>query len=196
MLRVTVTVGGFLLVSACVVALARSSTARWERERRAARAPRREAVAAPTSSQGAAARLRRGVTTTAATAGRAAVSIRVPLEAAGRTLATSRKQVARHVRAAPQMWDAFRYSVLGDRTPDARLSATRAEDPSPADGEASDAVLRSPELSQEESAGRRGLRAGITGHDFSRAIPRLSRRLATRLGHRHDKSRDPRVGRP
>ena len=194
MSRVIVLAGGFLLVSACVIALARSSTARWERERRAARASRRAATAPPTSPPAAAARLRRAAARTAVVAGRAAASIRVPPQAARRISATSRKQAARRVRPRPQMGDAVRHAVLGGRTSAARSSKARGEDPSLADGEASGAVPRTPELSGEARPARRGLRAGIARHDFSSAIPRLTHLLTT--GHRHDKSQDPRVGRP
>jgi hypothetical protein len=194
MWELIVIAAGFVVVSACVIALARSSTARWERERRAARAPRRVAIAPITPATGAAARLRRALARTAATAGRAAAPIRIPIEAAGRILVASRQQVARRVRPVPQMWDALRDAVQGDR-PDPDLSRTRADDPSIDGRQASGTVPRLPEPSREAPA-RRGRGAGHTAHHFSRAFPRLTHRLRTRLVHRHDQSRDPHAGRP
>ena len=60
MFWLSVTAVGFLLVTALVIWLARTSTARWEREKRAARAPRHDAGAEPAPA-GAAARLRRAL---------------------------------------------------------------------------------------------------------------------------------------
>jgi len=63
---------GFLVVTAAVMGLARRSTAEWEREKRAARAPRREAAAVPPPPAGVAARLRHASVRTAAAAPRVA----------------------------------------------------------------------------------------------------------------------------
>jgi hypothetical protein len=65
---------GFFLMTALVIALARSSTARWERDRRAARAPWPDGVAPPPA--GAAPWLRARLVRTAATAQLAVVRAR------------------------------------------------------------------------------------------------------------------------
>jgi hypothetical protein len=67
-----VTAVGFLVVTALVVRLARSSTAEWEREKRVARAPQRDAAAVSPPPAGAAARLLHASVRTAAAAPRVA----------------------------------------------------------------------------------------------------------------------------
>jgi len=67
-----VTAVGFLAVTALVMGLARRSTAAWEREKRASRAPRQEAATVSPPPAGAAARLIRASRRTAAAAPRVA----------------------------------------------------------------------------------------------------------------------------
>lgn len=184
----------FLLVSAAVIALARSSTARWERERAAARGRGREAVAPPAPHTGAAARLHRALGGAAPTARRpAAGPIRVLLRALSPALAASR-HVARGVRTVPQRWDAVWHAGGSHRHPtegEVVPRPMRAEDPSADHGEMSGAVAHAPEPPRTARLTRRRLRAGIAHHDPSSATLRLTHQLAAWVVHRRDKRRPP-----
>jgi hypothetical protein len=99
----------FLVVSAGVIALARSTTARWERERRAAPAAGRE-VTPPRARV--AARLRRAGAGAAATGRPVAVPSRVLLRAR-QTLARSQQPAAPRGRQVPHPWQALRRGRAG-----------------------------------------------------------------------------------
>jgi hypothetical protein len=96
----------FLLASAGVAALARSTTARWERDRRRAERARRGAAAPPpVPHHGVAVRLGRAL----ATARPAAARVRVLRQAAGTGLTTVRQ---RGGRAVPHLTAALRHVHL------------------------------------------------------------------------------------
>jgi hypothetical protein len=139
-LMVMVLAGGFLLISLCVIALGRGATARWERERRAARA-QRQSIGPSTPLTRAPSGLRRGLAKSAAAARFAAVSPRVPLKAAGRMFATPRRQLMRREKRVPA--DVGR--------PLGRFS--RSPDPGPEIGQA---ASRSPVAGRWRRKGRRG----------------------------------------
>jgi hypothetical protein len=90
----------FLVVSVAVVVLARSTTARWERESRATR-PRRPAAAPATRRERVAARLGSALADAAATARPAVGPVRAALSRTGQTLAASRRRIARAVGHVP-----------------------------------------------------------------------------------------------
>lgn len=187
-------VAGFLLLSGCVMAVARSSTARWERERRAARVPRRRAVPPPTPASGRGARLREAVASTAAAGRRAAAAGRAPLEAVGRILRRPPRHSPRRPGTAPRTRGARRFGGLRRRTPDAWQPGTRGQDP-PVDGtESCDAAPGVLEPTREARPATGELREGGTDLGARRAIPRLTRRLATRLVHRHGRNDGPSSG--
>jgi hypothetical protein len=123
---------GFVLVVVCVAALARSTTARWEREQRRARRRRAGATAVATPGQpaGAAVRLRGAVLRAAAPGMRA---VRTPLSASARMLSTARSRVVPRRRPAKRVRPAAR--ATGDGTAE-RLGApgesATATDPRPA----------------------------------------------------------------
>jgi hypothetical protein len=156
MLWPTVSAVGFLLMTALVIALARSRTARWEREKRAARAPRDRRAAPPRTPARSAARLRAELERTAAAVGRAAVRTRAMPQAVGRMPAVARKL------AASRMSTAHRPAV--------RVAGTGKEGAP----------------NTRTAPGRRRLRRGVARHGLGRATGRLPRRLAARFVNRHD----------
>jgi hypothetical protein len=118
----------FLVVSTGVIALARSSTARWERERwererREVRVRRRPAVAPSAPRSGVPARLGRVLAGV-----RFAAPIRVLRRAVSRGPATSQRHAAQRMRSARRAWAARRYAVPR------QAPSTGVEDPSPDDG--------------------------------------------------------------
>jgi hypothetical protein len=178
MWTLTWTVLAFLVVVAGVIALARSTTARWERDKRAARAPRPEVVAPPPS-RGAAVwpwRTRTGA------------PARGPLEAVGQSLASTPQRVARGVHDAQRLWHALRRGGAGLRHPTGREALVRwvqAEDPSVDDAEVFEAAVNAPRPRRRAHRARRGLRTHTSGPGAGRAIPRLAQQLAQRVVHRH-----------
>jgi hypothetical protein len=183
MWELTSIVVGFLVVSAGVIALARSTTARWEREKRASRVPRRAPVAPRAD---AAARLGRAWAEAAAAA---------RLRAIGHTLAGFRQHVVRGVRDVP---DALRHVGVGHRAGGAVVPRPRrGEDPlvdgEVVDGEVVGATASAPEPARRAHLARRRLTAGLTSHDPRSAIPRLTSQLAARVGHRQGTRRPPRA---
>jgi hypothetical protein len=119
----------FLLLSAGVAALARSTTARWEMERKAIRARRREATAPDPARTRVAVRWGRALAGGVQKTRSAAAHVRVRLSAPVLTPATSRQRVAGVVRHVPQAWDALRRGGRGHRSPDAPELVPQQEDP-------------------------------------------------------------------
>ncbi len=98
---------GFIVVTAVVIALARSSTARWEREKRALRAPRGEAGNPAARPAGIAVRLPDPVVRTATAALRLGAPLGRRLEGVAGVLA-SRKQLLSRVRPSRLMLGVLR----------------------------------------------------------------------------------------
>ena len=184
-LWLTVTVVGFLMATALVIALARGSTVRWERAKRAARAPLREAAAPPAPPTRAGAQLRGAVVRTGAAVLRIAAPGGRPMRAVIGVVGRARKQVLSRVRPLPQALVAVRSVVHGVRRCSTRWTQTGAPD-LPVDervvGEGgADAVLGpEPELTP-------------AAPPVPQRSERLYRRRALRLIHRHDRGSDPRV---
>lgn len=185
----------FLLASAGVVALARSTTARWERERRAARA--RPADAAPPAPRHpVAVRLGRALADAAATARPAAAPVRVLLRTTGRRLAASRQRVAGAVRHVPQVWDARRHPAPGEGVPQERLPEPSAGTaPGTAPGTTPGAGVGAADRPPRRA--RRGRRvAAVAGgrHGRGPAFPRFPVSFAGWSGHRpgaHEAPQEP-----
>lgn len=167
-----VAVVGFLCTTAVVIALARSSTARWEREKRAARAARREAVAPPTPA-GVAARLRGTLVRGTAAARHGAASVGRPLKAVPGVLESTRQQVLSQRRPFRHPAAALRSVVGGARGRHAKPTE-----------------IEEPELPVDDGG------AGGTDLPVPEPQPRGSRRHARRRAlpfvHRHDRRQDPR----
>ncbi|HEX2072775.1 MAG TPA: hypothetical protein VHF92_03230 [Geodermatophilus sp.] len=164
MLWATVAVVGFVLMTALVIVLARSSTARWEREKRGARAPLPEGVGVPEPAPRGLARLRAGLAPTAVAAERVVVRARSAPPALVRALSTARAGALARVRpAAP--------------------GPGAAEEP--ATGEASEDTAQ-PALTRRTSGARRRLRRRTARPGSGRAAGRLPHRLAARFARRRD----------
>jgi hypothetical protein len=163
----------FLVVSAGVIALARSTTARWERESRAARVPRSTAVE-PAPPPDVAARVGRALAGAVAAARPVAAPIRGLARAIGQTLGAFRQSVARGARDVPQVWDALRHVHVGRRRPSGSQ------------------VVRRPRRAAAHLP-RRRRKAGTTGREPVPAFPRLTSRLAARAVQRRARRRTPQV---
>jgi hypothetical protein len=175
----------FLVVSAGVIALARSTTARWERERRAERAHRHATSAHSARRTRVPARL--GVLVAAVVVRLAATPVRVLRRAVGPVPTSSQ--------------------VHGGRGPTSARRPEPAEDPSVDGGAGSgDAgngdvgngeVARVPGPPRRARVGRRVLRQvlrrGLPRHGRGSAVPRRTHRLAARLMHRGSREQTPRV---
>jgi hypothetical protein len=184
----TLTVVGFVVVTALVIALARSSTARWERTKRAARAPRREGIVPHATLIGDVVELP-GKVVRAAT-GRL-VSLRTPVKKVAARLEAPAKQVVSRVRPLLRPLRILRSWLPGRR----RRQATTGS--SPASPIPDDATGRSLPLVSKRSRGpraiRRNTRARAVGRTLFRRTPRLPTRAARRFLHRHAGTDDPHV---
>jgi hypothetical protein len=98
---VMLTAVGFLVLTALVIALARSSTARWEREKRRARVPRRPAPP-PTLPERAAHGVRGAVVRWTVTAVHLRTPLPAPLNAVAGLLVTTTRQAVARVRPGPE----------------------------------------------------------------------------------------------
>jgi hypothetical protein len=176
----TLTVAGFLVATALVIALARTSTARWERASRAAVAARRDDVGARTTRAGFPSP--RAVVRRVADAIRAHASLSGPGTVAASTLGTMAKRVA-PVRALLRLFGRLRGSLSGERRRRVRrareLPITElGNDDAPADASP---LVRSR---------RRGARA-VRRRTLPGAVPRVGRRLLGRTARRpHGRLRD------
>jgi hypothetical protein len=187
----TLTVVGFVAAMALVIALARTSTARWEREKRLARVPRRPAVGPRTPLAALAARLSGAMVRRAVAVLRHPASLRAPLRDAADALATAPKQVASHVPSVPRWWGNAR-SLVGGGFRKAARGTSRIVSPARDDGaDAPDPVT--PRRSRGARAVRRAGMARAAGPRFFRRIPRRPRRRALGFLHRHHRTKSQRV---
>jgi hypothetical protein len=166
----------FVLMVVCVIALGRSTTARWERAQRAARARRRHASTPPPGRPPAAARLRHAVGRAAAPGVRAA---RVPLTALAPILTTARTRVLSRHRLVPHVRRARRSAAADRGTAVAGVDGvpTRAPEPD-----------REPEDGRPVSRAARVARHGLR-NPLASGLRHPARRLPARLVHRHDPQR-------
>ena len=169
MVSLTLISVGFVVVTALVIVLARTSTARWERTGRAARAPRREIIAPGAALTGDAARqpgtvLRRVV----AAAGRPG-SLRAALRLLGGILVTAPKQVAE--RARPSL-------LRADRSSAVPVDADATQPPVP--------FVPNPTRRPRAARKRRG--PGAAGRGLLHRFPSRSRRRRRWFLHRPDRT--------
>jgi hypothetical protein len=187
----TLTAVGFVAGMALVIALARASTARWEREKRLARVPRRPAIDPRTPPAAFAARLSGAMVRRAVAVMRHPAALRAPLRDAADALATAPRQVASHVPSVPRWWGNAR-SLVGGGFRKATRRRSRTAAPARDDGaDAPDPLA--PRRSPGARAVRRAGMAGAAGPRFFRRIPRPPRRRALRFLHRHHRTESQRV---
>jgi hypothetical protein len=172
----TVDAVGFLIMTALAIALARRSTARWENEKRAARATRRSDVTPRTPPEGPTAGLRSALGRTAAAASRVTAPIGRPVRAATGVLVTARTQVSSRIAPAARRFGGLRSAVPGRRKQKARSLRTHGGGAEP--GVAPRAVLPTPRLPIRRSlrfvprrARRRDRRARSSDADQSPTAP-------------------------
>jgi hypothetical protein len=147
----TVDAVGFLIMTALAIALARRSTARWENEKRAARATRRSDVTPRTPPGGPTAGLRSALVRTAAAASRVTAPIGRPVRAATGVLVTARTQVSSRIAPAARRFGGLRPAVRGRRKEKAgrrkeKAGSLRAHGGGAEPGVAPRAVLPTPRL--------------------------------------------------
>jgi hypothetical protein len=191
MLWVTVSILGFFLMTALVIAVARSGTARWERENRATNAPRPDEAGARARRARGGARLRAELTRRGATVGCAVVRIRPTPQAAIRMLAVGRVRARGLVLAVGRTGISRRSAARhpGTREAGAREAGARVR---PAVREGADgAAPPAPAAPDRRARARRGLRRGARRPDLAPGPGRLPRRLAVRFLHRRDRQPDP-----
>ncbi len=189
MVSVTLIVVGFLLVTAVVMAVARESTARWERDRRAAVAARAEDAARRTVPTGPALRMPGAVTRTVA-----ALRSRVARFRPGKALGLRRPEGGEQgpARGGPirRRVGALRSSLSGGRLRRGRSTTSRPPAARVDGGPAGTAPA--PEPSRAATGARSD---GVdTGKLSRRAVPRARRRALAFL-HRDTEPRDERVPR-
>jgi hypothetical protein len=187
----TLTVVGFVVVTALVIVLARSSTARWEKTRRAARAPRRDVPAARTTPDADARRSARPVRKALAALGGLG-SLRELPKVAAAGLVTVPRLVASRVRPFRRSSGGLRAWLHGRVRRNGR-STTSSSPASPVDD---DAAETSAPLIPKRSRGARALRRAAGADAARRRVgraPRLPRRGAYRFLHRHDRIDEPHV---
>ena len=172
----------FLVASVCVIALARSSTARWEQEKRSARAPRREVLAPPVAPRRATARLHGGparLLSGAAVFG----PIRALRDRIGRW-ATARSAARFPRGAVRRRWGDVRSVLVGRWNRTAAPFRTH-EGTQPVQAAVDGTEPGEPEPAGEATVGRGHLHGRVRGQGPRRGTRRLPRRLAARLVHRH-----------
>ena len=189
MVSVTLIVVGFLLVTALVMAVARGSTARWERDKRAAVAARAEDAARRPAPTGPALRMPGGVSRAVAALRRGVSRFRP-----GKALGLLRPEGGEEgtARGGPirRRVGALRWSLSGRRLRSARWTTSRA----PAariDGEPAETAA-APDPSRAVAGARND---GVdTGTLLRRAVPRARRRAPAFL-HRDTEPKDERIPR-
>lgn len=192
MLTLTLIVTGFVVATALVIVLARTSTARWEKEKRPARAPRRPTVAGHAPFAATAARLPVAVARWVA-AMRSPASRRAPLKVVAETLATAEKEVASRVGPFPRLRGRLRRARLGELLPRVRPTKSRAAASPSEDGDNDMTVRVVRRRSRRALAVRGAATADASARRFFRRTPRRPRRGALDFLHRHDRTDDQRV---
>jgi hypothetical protein len=192
-LTLTLIAAGFLVATVVVIVLARTSTARWEKEKRPARVPRRPTTAGRAPLAATAARLPVAVARWVA-AMRSPASRRAPLKLVAETLATAEKEVASRVGPFPRLPGRLRSSRFGELLRRMRRTRSRAVDPPSDDSDVDDMPVRViRRRSRRALAVRRAATADRPARRFFGRTPRRPRRGALAFLHRHHRSDDPRV---
>ena len=187
MLTLTLIVIGFLAATALVIVLARSSTARWEREKRAPVAPRYDHVrAGPGPSAGAARRAREAVRTMV-TVVRDHGTVPVAVRAVAGRLVTTVREVGSRVRSSGVRPTSLLRGWLR------RVRAVRGgpAGPLPVDTAEGTSGAPVPRLPLPRRSG--GRRAGAAGRRSFRRTSRRPHRRLREFFHRHDAVEDPQV---
>jgi len=184
---------GFLLATIVVIALARTSTAHWEREKRAPVAPRRGVIAAVTSDAEEPAPLPRAVLRRVVAATREHDSLAAPVTAAAGILTTAGKQVASHVRPVSRVPGVLRSWLSGAAVGGAESVTDRPTTAAVPDDTTIRPVVIDPDQSPLALVGRSDATPGTAGHGLFRRTSRRPHRRLRGLLQRHDHSEEPPV---
>ena len=182
---------GFLLATAVVIALARASTARWERDKRAAVAIRAGGSTrwSPPSGSGPAGLIATTRSGLAAVRGRA--SRFTPVAVLARVLPERARRPASAVRPIRRLVRVLRPSLDGGRSRLGRWTRSRAP-AVPVDGDTGEPAL-APERTPAATDVRADGVAGAAGRRLLRRTVPRGRRRALAFLHRHEGGRAPHV---
>jgi hypothetical protein len=191
MVSLTFIVVGFLVATVLVMALARGSTARWERDKRASIAARDDVSTRRTSSAGSAFRIPGALTRKGVAALRSQASRFPPVKVLARLLPDGREQGTSRVRPFRRQVVVLRSFLLGRKLRGGwwRESRSRAL---PVDREERDVAL-----AREPSRAATDIRSDEASRSagrqlWRRTVPRAPRRALAFL-HRHEDVPDARI---
>ena len=192
MLELTLIAVGFLAATAVVIALARGTTARWERDKRAAAAVRADAPARRTSPAGSS-RIPGELTRRGVEALRSRASRLSPVVIRARLLPKGGEQGTSRVRPIRRLGGVRRSSLFGGKLPGGRWTTGRSPAP-PVDDVRADPALP-PTAPPTATGARRNGVAGASGRKLlRRTLPRPGQpRHALAFLHRHADPQDARV---
>jgi hypothetical protein len=189
--RVTLIVLGFLVVTGVVIALARTSTARWERDKRAAVVARPGVTAPRTTPAGSAARVAGAMVGTMAAAVHTRASRFAPVKAVAGMLPRVRQRVVLRVQPIPRVVRILWSSLVGSGLRKARSTMPGSPAVPVDDSQETDEAL------PPDPRPSRGARAvggdDAAGRTMFHRPGRLPRRRALRFLHRQERTEDPRV---
>jgi hypothetical protein len=192
MVSLMLIVVGFLAVTGAVMALARASTARWERDKRAPVAVRTPDVAdRRTSSVGAALRLPAAVTRRAAALRRQVYRL-APVKAVAQWLSAATTQGSSRVPAVRGLRRGLRSALSAARIRVARWAPGRSA-AAPLDGEEADPAA-APTPARAVTGNRSDDSSRAAGRKVPRRRPRAPRRALAFL-HRHEDPHEARIPR-
>ena len=188
MVSLTLIMVGFLLATAAVMALARASTARWERDKRAAVAVRADGSTRRTSAAGSAS----GRVSAATRAGLASVRDHIsrlpPVTVLAQLLRKRRQQGTTRVQPTRRLVGVLRSSLSGQRF--RRGGWTKSRAPAlPFHSDGADAAL-APEPSRAAPGIRAGGAAKAARRQLLRGTVPRGRRRALAFLHRHEETQD------
>jgi hypothetical protein len=191
MVSLTLIAVGLLVATAVVIALARGSTARWERDKRAPVAVGADVSARRTSSAGSAssisgAKTRRGIAALFSEASRFP-----PVKVLAQFRPKGTKQGTSRVRPIRRLVGVLRSSLFGEKLRGRRWTTSRSP-ALPVDGDGADLAL-DPEPSRAATDSRSdGVASAARRKLLRRTVPRPRRRALVFL-HRHEDPQDARI---
>jgi hypothetical protein len=183
---------GLLVATAVVIALARGSTARWERDKRAPVAVRADLSARRTSSAGSASSIPGTKTRRGIAALRSQASRFPPVKILAQLLPKGMKQgTSSRVRPIRRLVGVLRSSLFGGKLRGRRWTTSRSP-ALPVDGDGADVAL-DPEPSRAATDSRSdGVASAARRKLLRRTVPRARRRALVFL-HRHEDPEDARI---
>jgi hypothetical protein len=191
MVSLTLITIGFLVVTAVVIALARGSTARWERDKRAPVAVRADVSTRRTTPARSALRIP-GATTRRWVAALRGLAARFPsVKVAAQLMPKVGKQGTPPVRPIRRVVGVLRSPLSGGRFRGGLWTTSRSAAP-PTDGDGADTAV-GPKSSRAATGDPSNGASGTAARQLLRRTLPRARRRALVLLHRHDDPQDARV---